>query len=75
MKKYLLYTLSFFFLILGLIMTAFYSLEAFEVLGTSDRSTIFKYLPVLVAGLGAFVLSGIVYRMAKKSHITTLDDV
>jgi len=56
-------------------MTAFYSLEAFEVLGTSDRSTIFKYLPVLVAGLGAFVLSGIVYRMAKKSHITTLDDI
>jgi hypothetical protein len=75
MKNYLLYALSLFFFITGLVLSGVYAYEAFEVLGTSDRSTIYWYLPVLFAGLGAFMLSGVVYRMAKKSHIEMLDDV
>jgi hypothetical protein len=75
MKKYLLYTLSLFFSLLGLGLTGFYGYEAFKVLGTPDYAVIYRTLPVLLAGLGAFVLSGIVYRMAKKSHIMILDDI
>jgi len=75
MKKYLLYTLSLIFFLIGLLLTGVYAYKAFEVIGTSDKSTIFWYLPVLFSGLGAFVFSGIVYRMAKKSHIRSLDDI
>ncbi len=57
-------------------MSGFYAYEAFLVIGTSDYSIVFWCLPVLFIGLGAFMLSGITWRMGKKeSPIEAFDEL